>query len=60
MYLTTAYIRDYNLKIKNIFLHTPWTDNYSGRIVLEAGKVWIPTETLYLTIETIIKNISEI
>lgn len=60
MYLTTSYIREFNLKIKNFFLHTPWTDDYNDKMVLEEGKISIPKEVLYQTVETIIKNMSEI
>lgn len=32
MYLTTLYIRIHQLRTKNIFLHTPWTDNFRNQI----------------------------
>ncbi len=32
MYLLTFYINIHQLRIKNIFLHTPWTDNFRDTI----------------------------
>ncbi|QFR39574.1 hypothetical protein A9Q91_05125 [Candidatus Gracilibacteria bacterium 28_42_T64] len=61
MYLTTFYINQYNKKIRNVFFHTPWTDNFKNDIgELEGGKIRIPKDDLSGAVETIIKNIKEL
>jgi pyroglutamyl-peptidase len=54
IYLTSRRIRQQGLPIKNAFVHTPWTDDYSSKIKLEPGKVFIPKKELHAGIEALI------
>ena len=57
IYLTANYIQTHDLKTKNIFIHTPCTDELKSKIELEPNKITIPKKMLHRTIETIIKSI---
>ena len=59
IYLTINYLQANNLETKNVFIHTPWTENYKSKIELESHKIMIPQQTLYDSIEAIIKNVPE-
>lgn len=50
-YLTSRRIREEGLPIQNAFFHTPWTDDYLDRIVLEEGKITIRRQDLEKAIE---------
>jgi len=57
IYLTNDYLQRNDSEIKNVFIHTPWTENYKAKVEIEPHKTVIPQQTLYNSIETIIKNI---
>ena len=57
IYQTTNYLNKNNLKIKNAFIHTPWTFDYRFKVELEPGKIMIQKAVLFDSIERIIKNI---
>lgn len=35
----------------SVFLHTPWTDQFEGKVKLEPGKIMLPHKTLITAIE---------
>jgi pyroglutamyl-peptidase len=57
IYLTSNHIKNNSPQTRNAFIHVPWTDNYKSKIELEPHKIMISQETLYNSIETLIKNI---
>jgi len=57
IYLTTNYLQKNIPDIKNVFFHTPWTENYASLIELEPNKIMIPKKKLYHSIELVIKNV---
>lgn len=59
IYLTSNYLQTSKSNIRNTFIHVPWTDNYKDKIELESHKIMISQDTLYHSIETIIKNVLE-
>jgi pyroglutamyl-peptidase len=59
IYLTSHYLQRNNSKIKNVFIHVPWTDDYKSKIDLEPHKLMISKDILHQSIETIIKNVSK-
>lgn len=58
LYLTSHYIQKNRPKIRNVFIHTPWTANFGDRVSLETGKIMIPLQELHGAIEEIIKGVS--
>ncbi|EFK95790.1 Pyrrolidone-carboxylate peptidase [sediment metagenome] len=46
LYLTARDVYERGLPVSNAFFHTPWTDDYLGRIELEPGKVTIRKQDL--------------
>jgi pyroglutamyl-peptidase len=58
IYLTSRRIRQQGLPIKNVFIHTPWTDDYSSKIKLEPGNVFIPKKELHAGIEALINALA--
>jgi len=57
IYLTSRYLQMNKPKIKNVFIHTPWTENYRSKIELAPRKIMIPQMVLNNSIETIIRNV---
>jgi len=51
IYLTARRIRLEGLPIRHAFFHTPWTEDYLGRVELEPGKIAIPKYHLRKAIE---------
>lgn len=56
-YLTTKKILSNYLKIRNMFIHIPWTDDYKDKINLEPTKIFLEKKKYYQAIELLIKNI---
>lgn len=56
IYLTARRIREQKLQIKHAFFHTPWTDDYLGRIELEQGKVMLKKKDLRRTVEILLEE----
>jgi len=59
IYLTSRRIKEEGLPLKNAFVHTPWTDDYLGKIKLEPGKVFISKKELCLGIEALINALAK-
>ena len=59
IYLSSNHLQMNNPRIRNVFVHVSWTDNYKSKIELEPHKIMISREVLYHSIETIVKNVSE-
>ncbi|MCK4797726.1 MAG: hypothetical protein KAT05_10105 [Spirochaetes bacterium] len=59
IYLTSHHLQINGLETKNAFIHVPWTDDYKTRIELEPQKIMISQDTLYHSIETIVKNVCQ-
>jgi pyroglutamyl-peptidase len=58
IYCTAGMIQNGNLPIKFAYFHTPWTEDYLGKVELEQGKVTIRKSDLKKTVETIILDIA--
>lgn len=56
-YLTTQKIIKEKLPTKNVFIHTPWTDNFKNLVELEPEKKFIKMNDLYSAIELVIEHI---
>ncbi len=56
-YLTIQKIVTQGLPTRFIFLHIPWTDDYTSQIELEPGKVFMSKNTLYNAIDLLVENI---
>lgn len=56
-YLTSKKIIDEGLSIKNMFVHIPWTDDYTTRINLEPGKTFIGKDVVDSAIKLIVEHI---
>ena len=56
-YLTTQMILSENLQIKNMFIHTPWTNDYREKIQLDEGKIFLEKDLLYRAIDLLIEHI---
>jgi pyroglutamyl-peptidase len=57
-YLTTKKILlNFLPRVKNMFIHIPWTDDYKNKINLEPSKIFLEKEKYYQAIELLIKNI---
>lgn len=54
VYLTARRIHEETLHIKHAFFHTPWTDDYVGKIELEQGKTTIKKQDLRKTVELLL------
>lgn len=54
IYLTAKRISEENLPIRFAFFHTPWTEKYLDRIVIEQNKTVIKDRDLRKTIEVLI------
>ena len=50
-------IKDENLATKNMFIHTPWTDDFTDKITHEPDKIFLKKEHLYKAIELYARNI---
>ncbi len=60
IYLTSRRIRDGGLQIKNAFLHTPWTDDYTNKIKLEQNKITVKKEDLKKGIEALLVSMTNV
>jgi len=56
LYLTAKEIHDRGLDITHTFFHTPWTDDYIGKVNLESWKTVIKGEDLRKAVEIIIQG----
>lgn len=56
-YLTTKKILSNYLKIRNMLIHVPWTNDYKDKINLEPTKIFLEKEKYYRAIELLIENI---
>lgn len=59
IYLASGKIHNKKLPIKNAFVHTPWTDDYLGKIELEKTKVTIKKEELKKGIEILLTTLAK-
>lgn len=57
LYLTSHYIEQRRLRMRNVFLHTPWTSEYADKVKPDPEKIVLPQEALYTAIEEVIKNV---
>ncbi|MCX6815069.1 MAG: hypothetical protein NTY20_05480, partial [Candidatus Aenigmarchaeota archaeon] len=51
IYLTARRIEKENLPVRHAFFHTPWTQDYLGRVKLEEGKTTISKDELRRAID---------
>lgn len=58
LYQTSRYIIEGKLPIKNALVHSPWTDDYSGRVKLKPGRIMIPKEQLYRGVELLVNKMA--
>jgi len=58
VYLLSKSISESESPIPFVFIHTPWTDVYKGKITLEPGKIMITENNLDKAVEVIIKSLS--
>jgi len=54
IYLTSGYIRENGIMVRNAFLHTPWTDNYLGKVKIGSGKTTIRKQDLDKAVELLL------
>jgi len=59
IYLTSVYLQNQRLRTKNVFIHTPWTNDYISKVKINPSKITISREELHHSIELIIKNVSD-
>jgi len=50
-FLTTKKILNERLRIKNTFIHIPWTDDYRDTVPLAPEKMYLEKEKLYQALE---------
>jgi len=56
-YLLTQKIMKEFLSIQNMFMHIPWTDNYSPVIELEPPKIFFPKKKVQAALDLLIQHI---
>jgi len=59
LYLTSRHIKMTSLATGNVFIHTPWTDNYRSRVELTPEKITISRKMLHRSIGLIVRNVCD-
>jgi len=57
IYLTSGYIRENGIMVRNAFLHTPWTKDYLGRAKIGSGKITIKKQDLNRAVELLLAEL---
>ena len=60
IYLTAGAITEQGLPISFAYIHTPWTDDYRGKVDLRPNKHTIPKEDLQAAVERVFMELGQV